>query len=116
MKESWSFHTVKRSLYAPSFIDFNHWLEDKAEAHERMCPSSNYNRYQDNSVRTKTNVKIFAANSQAKFDANIQYSPCLVCKGKHSFFKCSLFKEKTPTQLCFSCFQRNHMFRKCPKP
>ena len=33
MKESWSFHTVKRSLYAPSLIDFNHWLEDKAEAH-----------------------------------------------------------------------------------
>ena len=39
MKESWSFHTVKRSLYAPSLIDFNHWLEDKAEAHERMRPS-----------------------------------------------------------------------------
>ena len=41
MKESWSFHTVKRSLYAPSLIDFNHWLEDKTEAHECMCPSSN---------------------------------------------------------------------------
>ena len=84
-----------------------------------------YNRNQDYSVRTKTNVKMFAANSQAKFDANIQYSPCLVCKGKHSIFKCSVFKEKTPTQrakfcaenkLCFSCFQGNHMFRKCPKP
>ena len=125
MKESWSFHTVKRSLYAPSLIDFNHWLEDKTEAHERMRPSSNYNRNQDNSVRTKTNVKTFAANSQAKFDANIQYSPCLVCKSKPSIFKCSVFKEKTPTQLakfcaenklCFSCFQGNHMFRKCPKP
>ena len=44
MKESWSFHTLKRSLYAPSLIDFNHWLEDKAEAHERMRPPSNYNR------------------------------------------------------------------------
>ena len=70
-------------------------------------------------------VKMFAANSQAKIDANIQYSPCLVCKGKHSIFKSSVFKEKTPTQrakfcaekkLCFSCFQGNHMFRKCPKP
>ena len=68
---------------------------------------------------------MFAANSQAKFDANIQYSPCLVCKGKHSIFKCSVFKERTPTQrakfcaenkLCFSCFQGNHIFRKCPKP
>ena len=44
MKESWSFHTVKRSLYAPSLIDFNDWLEDKAKAHERMRPSSNYNK------------------------------------------------------------------------
>ena len=94
MKESWSFHTVKRSLYAPSLIDFNHWLEDKAEALERMHLSSNFNRNQDNSVRTKTNVKMFAANSQAKFDANIQYSPCLVCKGKHSIFKYSVFKKK----------------------
>ena len=60
MKEFWSFHTVKRSLYAPSLIDFNHWLEDKVEAHERMRPSSNYNKNQNNSVRTKTNVKMFA--------------------------------------------------------
>ena len=37
---------------------------------------------------------MFAANSQIKFDANFQYSPCLVCKGKHSIFKCSVFKEK----------------------
>ena len=90
-----------------------------------MRPSIIYNRNQDNSVWTKTNVKMFAANPQAKFDANIQYSPCLVCKGKHSIFKCSVFKEKTSTQgakfcaenkLCFSCFQGNHMFRKCPKP
>ena len=125
MKESWSFYTVKRSLYAPSLTDFNYSLEDKAEAHERMRPSSNYNRNQDNSVRTKANVKIIAANSPANFDANIQYSPCLVCKGKHSILKCSVFKEKNLTKrakfcaenkLCFSCFQGNHMFRKCSKP
>ena len=47
------------------------------------------------------------------------------CKGKHSIFKCSVFKEKTPTQrakfcaenkLFFCCFQGKHMFRKCISP
>ena len=29
-------HTVKRDLSRPTLIDFNDWLKDKAEAHERM--------------------------------------------------------------------------------
>ena len=37
MKESWSFHTVKWSLYAPSLIDFNHWLEDKKLKRMNVC-------------------------------------------------------------------------------
>ena len=36
MKEAWSMHTVKRDLSRPTLIDFNDWLKDKAEAHERM--------------------------------------------------------------------------------
>ena len=116
MKESWSFHTVKRSLYAPSLIDFNHWLEDKAEVHERMRPSSNYNRNQDNSVRTKTNVKMFAANSQAKFDANIQYSPCLVCKGKHSIFKHSVLNFALKISFAFLVFKEITCLGNVPSP
>ena len=36
MKEAWSLHTVRRTLDRPTLIDFNDWLKDKAEAHERM--------------------------------------------------------------------------------
>ena len=40
MEEAWSMHTVKRSLDRPTLIDFNDWLKDKAEAHERMKTAS----------------------------------------------------------------------------
>ena len=52
-------------------------------------------------------------------------SPCLVCKGNHAIWNCAIFKQKTLTQrahvaarnqLCFSCLNGNHDFRKCPKP
>ena len=75
-----------------------------------MRPSSNYNRNQDNSVPTKTNVKIFAANSQAKFDANIQYSPCLVCKGKHSIFKVAFLKKKLQHSLLNFALKKSFAF------
>ena len=40
MKETWSMHTVKRNLDQPTLIDFNDWLKEKAEAHERVKPAS----------------------------------------------------------------------------
>ena len=36
IKEAWSMNTVKRSLDRPTLIDFNDWLEGKAEAQERI--------------------------------------------------------------------------------
>ena len=48
-----------------------------------------------------------------------------MCKGNHAIWNCAVFKQKTPTQrahvaasnqLCFSCLNGNHDFRKCPKP
>ena len=36
MKEAWSMHTVKKDLSRPTLLNFNEWLKDKAEAHERM--------------------------------------------------------------------------------
>ena len=41
MKEAWSLHVVKRNLARPTLLDFNDWLKEKAEAHERMKASSN---------------------------------------------------------------------------
>ena len=36
MKEAWSMHTVKKDWSRPTHLDFNEWLKDKAEAHERI--------------------------------------------------------------------------------
>ena len=52
------------------------------------------------------------------------FDPCVVCKGKHPLWKCSVFKEKTPTQrakvvadskMCFSCINGKHPAKDCPK-
>ena len=40
LNEGWSMHTVKRNWNRPNMIDFDDWLKDKAEAHERMKASS----------------------------------------------------------------------------
>ena len=36
LKKSWSLHTVKKGWLRPSLLDFNLWLQEKAEAHDRM--------------------------------------------------------------------------------
>ena len=40
LKEGWSMHTMRRDLNRPTLNDFNDWLKDKAEAHERMKASN----------------------------------------------------------------------------
>ena len=136
LKEGWSMHTVKRDLSRPTLIDFNDWLKDKAEAHERMKASSGKPKVEETSTgnvtKTKTNSKVFAATttstkntiatkpSTQKFQVN-----CVVCKDKHPLWRCQVFRKKTPTErakvvaeneLCFSCFNGQHSFRNCPQP
>ena len=67
MKEAWSMHTVKRCLDRPTLIDFNDWLKDKAEAHERMKTASGKVKGDENvpntATKTKTTSKVFAATT-----------------------------------------------------
>ena len=64
MKEAWSRHTVKRILYRPTLIDFNDWLRDKADAHERMKSASLKTKTEDSinttTTKTKSVSKVFA--------------------------------------------------------
>ena len=63
MKEAWSMHTVKNDWSLITLLDFNDWLKDKAEAHERMKISTTKpkNDESEQSVtRTKTGAKGFA--------------------------------------------------------
>ena len=134
MKEAWSMHTVKRSLDRPTLIDFNEWLKDKAEAHERMKTASGKPKSDENpqpSVnKTKTTSKVFAATTSINQQNNTSKPKpdkpnCVACKEKHPLWRCPVFRKKTPTEraklvadnkLCFSCFNTNHSFRQCPQP
>ena len=48
LKESWSMHTVKKDWLRPTMLDFNDWLREKAEAHERMKAISFKGKNEDN--------------------------------------------------------------------
>ena len=68
MKEAWSMHTVKRTLDRPTLIDFNDWLKDKAEAHERMKSSSTKTKTEDSTTtatKTKTVSEVFASTASS---------------------------------------------------
>ena len=121
MRKSWSLFVVKRNWSRPNLIDFNNWLKDKAEAHEQMKNMPGKPKVEEPS-KTKAVTRVFASTSTV--EKNFEYPSCILCKGKHALWKCSVFKEKTPTQrakfsaenkLCFSCLQGNHSFRQCPR-
>ncbi len=130
MKESWSRHTVKKHWERPSLIDFNDWLKQEAEAHDRVKVVSFKGKdEQTSSNKVKTSSKSFASNTEtggSKAPTTSRSSnACFLCRGKHPLWKCTVFREKTPTQraklaaehrLCFSCLNGKHSFRKCPKP
>ena len=136
MKEAWSLHTVKRNLNRPNLIDFNDWLKDKAEAHERMKVATNKTKPEDKDTvpstvtKTKTTSKVFAATTSStknsgKPNEKQSTANCVACKEKHPLWRCPAFRKKTPTEraklvadskLCFSCFNANHSFRQCPQP
>ena len=67
LKESWSLFTVKKHWVEPTFLDFNDWLKEKAEAHDLMKQTSSKARTEDNTnsvVKTRVASRIFAANTQ----------------------------------------------------
>ena len=51
-------------------LDFNDWLKEKAEAHERMKAISFKGKHEDNGnisvTKTKVSSKVFTANANAK--------------------------------------------------
>ena len=135
MKEAWSLHTVRRTLDRPTLIDFNDWLKDKAEAHERMkFPPNKAKPEESNNVtvtKTKITSKAFAATTSSQQSASAKVKNgkppkfCAACKEKHPLWRCPAFRGKTQTErarivadnkLCFSCFNKNHTFRQCPQP
>ena len=132
LKEAWSMQTVRHNWQRSTLLDFNNWLKEKAEGHERLRVLNSKAKKNEEPVKPKT-TKIFAANSQVISNAQdkSKFPPCILCKGSHSLWNCAVFKGKKATQrakyvaeqkLCFACLNGNHSFRqcsrakKCPKP
>ena len=132
LKEAWSMQTVRRQWHRPTLLDFNEWLKEKAEGHERL-KTINSKVKSEEPVKQKVGTKVFASNANVsnKTKEKPKYPPCSVCKGQHALWNCAVFKEKNATQrakhvaeqkLYFACLQSNHSFcncskaRKCPKP
>ena len=112
LKEAWSMHTVRHNWQRPTLLDFNNWLKEKAEGHERLR-LLNSKAKNEEPVKPKT-TKVFAANSQvsSKAQDKSKFPPCVLCKGSHALWNCAVFKEKNATQrakyvaeqkLCFAC-------------
>ena len=125
-------NTVKRNLDRPTLIHFNDWLKENAEAHERMKAASSKPRSEEDPVttvtKTITGTKVFAAttsnqgNGASKVKSEKQ---CVACKDSHPFWRCTVFRRKTPTEgtklaaeskLCSSCLNEGLSFRQCPQP
>ena len=74
LKEAWSMQTVRRQWHRPTLLDFNEWLKEKAEGHERLestdCESTH-------NVLLHGAEKIFPAkdtkNSPASGNANTKH-------------------------------------------
>ena len=131
LKEAWSMQTVRHKWQRPTLLDFNNWLKEKAEGHERLR-LLNSKAKNEEPVKPKT-TKVFAANRQvtSKAQDKSKLPPCVLRKGSHALWNCAVFKETNATQrakyvpeqkLCFACLNGNHSFRqcsrakKCPQP
>ena len=89
MKEAWAMHTVKKDWSRPTLFDFNEWLKDKAEAHERMKVSATKPKNDEiaqSVTRTKTGAKVFASAASSSSPNGTGTRPnrvqpnCIVCK------------------------------------
>ena len=91
LKEGWSLHTLKRDLRRPTLLDFDTWLQEKAEAHERMRAISKKASFEESPPISlkKTTSKVFAYNTAHQKSTKVgvasetkkAFPPCVVCKG-----------------------------------
>ena len=92
MKEAWSLHEVKNDWTRATRLDFNDWLKDKAEAHERTKVSSAKPKADESAftvTRIKTGAKVFDAVSSSATSIetatkrNQVQIACIACKKNH---------------------------------
>ena len=91
-------HTVRHNWQLPTLLDFNNWLKENAEGHERLRVLNSKAKNEE-PVKPKT-IKVFAANNQvtSKAQEKFKFQPCVLCEGSHALWNCAVFKEKNATQ------------------
>ena len=101
LKEAWTMNTVKRNLDRPTLIQFNDWLKEKAEAHERMKATSSKPKIDDVTAstvtKTKTGTKVFAATTSNQDTTGTKprrEKRCVACKESHPLWRCPVSAEK----------------------
>ena len=125
LMEAWSMQTVRQKWHRPTLLDFNEWLKEKAEGHERLKTINSKVRSEE-PVKQKVGTKVFASMAKVsdKTKEKPKFPQCSVCKGQHALWNFAVFKEKNATQqakhvaeqkLCFACLQSNHSLRNCSK-
>ena len=132
LRETWPMHTVK-NWDRLTLLELNDWLEDEADAHETMKWSSGKPKIEDSNppaiVMNKDRNQNFCVHQiQSKTvnrETDNRPTNFIACKENHPLWHRPVFHEKTPTQrpklvadkrLCFSCFNGQNSFRKCPEP
>ena len=133
LKEVWSFFTVKQSLERPSLQEFNTWLQQKAEAHDRrqivqsQTSSSTIFSKQPSQLPPQQRIKFtksfLSSTKKGQENSDNQQNLCPMCSGAHLQYRCSNFRDQTPNErfrfavekkLFFSCLRGTHSFRQWP--
>ena len=126
---------MKNNWDHPTLLEFSDWLKDKpkAQASMNMSPAelkTDVSNPLANVTRTKTGTKIFASTTSSHIpsirdEADNRPISCIVCKAKHPYWRCPVFREKTATQrrklvadhkICYSYLNGQYSFRKCRQP
>ena len=133
LKEAWSFFTDKQAPERPSLQEFNTWLQQKAEAHDRMqtvqsqTSSSTIFSKQPRQLPQQQIIKFtesfFSSTKERQENSDNQQNLCPMCSGAHLLYRCSNFRNQTPNErirfaveekMCFSFLIGTHSFRQCP--
>ena len=80
LKEEWSMQTVRRQWHRPTLLNFNEWLKEKAEGHERL-KTINSKVTSEEPVEQKVGTKVFANNAKVsdKTKEKPKFPPYSVC-------------------------------------
>ena len=133
LREAWAVHTITNKWSRSTLLEFNDWIKEKAETHERIKFISAKPKVDEilyAATKRKSASKVFASALKAFLPtAGHGVLPgktlgCIDCKEAHPLWRCPLFHGNTPMQrpkvaadnkLCFSYLNGQHFFRQCPK-